>query len=149
MISKLTDKRMNIVADLTLTSCHGIVSHLLFASWIRFPKKHNFQKNHQEILKLNFDLIQAKSIASYWTYHRWLLYNWSFQFARDDLWKVAFLKFSSIRFFKYFLQYLCRYSFNISCFTSRCQYSSSTWLPYYTEITSQVFNGLKMYAIRN
>ena len=91
---------LNIVADRTLTSWHGIASHLVFASWIGFPKKHNFQKNYQEILKLNFDLVQAKSIASYWTDHRWLLHKWSFSFARDDLGKVTILKFSSIRFFR-------------------------------------------------
>ena len=97
------------------------------ASWIEFPKKHSFQKNYEKILKLSFDLAQAKSIASYWTYHKWLLHKWSGSFARSNFWKVTFSKFSSIRLFRYFLQNLCRSSSNISCFTSRCQYSDSMW----------------------
>ena len=59
-------------------------------SWIGFPKKHNFQKNYLEILKLNSDLAQGKSIASNWIDDNWLLDKWSSSFARGDFWKVTF-----------------------------------------------------------
>ena len=123
---------LNIVDDLTLTAWQWTISLLAFGlerlhHELGSQRSAIVKKKYQEILKLNFDLAQAKSIRSNWIDYRWLLHKWSCSFAWGGFWKHC-LKFSSLRFCRYFLQNLCRSFSNILCFISRCQYLDWTWL---------------------